>query len=120
MKLYFLTSISTLKDFGFDVILFFAGIAGGIAFLPRSSNKSKLEKFTTVVSGGFTANYLTPVVAEWLNMSDKTLYGLAFLLGYGGLKFVEVLYAYLADKFTSPSKVTDNSNNNGSGISGQD
>jgi hypothetical protein len=111
MKFPLLTSITILKDLGFDVILFFAGIAGGIAVLPKASQKTRLEKFTTVVSGGFTANYLTPVVAEWLNMSDKTLYGLAFLLGYGGLKFVEVLYAYVASKFP-PVKIEDDSASN--------
>lgn len=100
MKIYYL-SIQVLKSFGFDVILFVAGLAGGIAFLTKSDKLNKFQKFTTVLSGGFTANYLTPVVAEWLHLSEKTLYGLAFILGYGGLKFVETLYTYIQGKFSN-------------------
>ena len=100
MKFLHLSVFDTLKSFGLDVILFTAGLAGGIAFLTKSDKLSRFQQFTTVLSGGFTANYLTPLVAGWLNLSDNTLYGLAFLLGYGGLKSVETLYAYLHDKFT--------------------
>ncbi|OIQ22223.1 MAG: hypothetical protein BM557_01235 [Flavobacterium sp. MedPE-SWcel] len=94
-----------LKDFGFDVILFIAGLAGGIVVLNRSNKLTRIQKFSTVLSGGLTANYLTPLVAEWLNLSDKTLYGLAFILGYGGLKFVEIFYISFHNKF-STSKIT--------------
>lgn len=85
-SLYF---FELLKTLGIDMILFVAGLAGGITFISKDGELSRFKKFTTVVSGGFTANYLTPLVAEWLNLSDKALYGIAFVLGYGGLKTVE-------------------------------
>ena len=93
MKIHFFSIVITfLKDFGIDVVVFVAGVGGGITMLTKSTKLTKLQKFTTVVSGGLTANYLTPVVAEWLSLSDKALYGIAFLLGYGGLKSVETIY----------------------------
>jgi len=103
MKIYYL-SFQILKNFGFDVVLFVAGLAGGIAFLTKSDKLNKFQKFTTVLSGGFTANYLTPVVAEWLHLSEKTLYGLAFILGYGGLKFVETIYASIQRQISANKK----------------
>lgn len=96
MKWFF----SLLKDLGFDVILFIAGVSGAIAFLPKNTTKSKLEKFISVISGGLAANYLTPLFGSLLNLNNDGLYGLAFLVGYGGLKSVELAWQYLASKFS--------------------
>lgn len=86
--------MSFFKSLGFD-ITFIAGIAGAIASLTKQKGISRKEQIIIVLSGGFTANYLTPLTAEWLNFSDnfsdKILYGIAFLLGYSGMKAVETL-----------------------------
>lgn len=84
------TIIKFFQTIGID-LTFIAGIAGGVTSLTKQSGMSKKEQFIIVLSGGFTANYLTPLVAEWLNLSDKTVYGIGFLLGYAGLKSVEVI-----------------------------
>lgn len=101
---FYLSIMSTFKALGIDVILFIAGVAGGIAFLTKSPKLTRWQKFTSVVSGGFTANYLTPLVGQWFNLTDNALYGIAFLLGYGGLKSVESLWLYFQKK-------VDNGNN---------
>lgn len=82
--------VNLLKSIGFD-ITFIAGVAGGIASLTKKKGTSTREQIIIVLSGGFTANYLTPLTAEWLGFSDKTLFGIAFLLGYSGMKAVELL-----------------------------
>ena len=92
MKNYFLNLAITTRYFGFDVILFIAGIAGGIVFLSKDNKLSPWKKFLSVLSGGLTANYLTPIVGQWLHLSDDTLYGIAFMLGYGGLRSVEAIF----------------------------
>lgn len=86
----FLSFFMNLKDFGIDVLLVIAGVAGGIAFLPKNTTQTRLQKFTSVVSGGFAANYLTPLFGRLLNLHSDTYYGLAFIIGYGGLKSVEL------------------------------
>lgn len=98
MKTYFLSLAANTRYFGFDIILFLAGIAGGIAFLTKNPKLTTWQKFTSVLSGGFTANYLTPLVGKWFLLSDDTLYGIAFLLGYGGLKSVEGIYLVFSNK----------------------
>ncbi len=87
-----------LKQFGFDVLLFLAGLSGGFVFLSKNSRLNRWEKFISVLSGGLTANYLTPVVAKWINLSEDTVCGTAFLLGYGGLKSVESLYTIIINR----------------------
>jgi len=84
-----------LEILGIKTIIFIAGIAGGITSLKKKSDLSWWERFLAVLSGGFTANYLTPLAAEWINLSENTHYGLAFLLGYGGLASVELLWKRL-------------------------
>ena len=103
MKNNSLYIIELLKALGIDMIVFIAGLAGGIAFISKGGKLTRFQKFTTVLSGGFTANYLTPLVAEWLNLSDKALYGIAFLLGYGGLKSVETFWLLMHKKLNNPN-----------------
>lgn len=82
---------SFFESIGIEVIVFFAGLAGGITQLTtKPKDMSRKQQFITVLAGGFSANYLTPLVADWLSLSDKSLYGIAFLLGYGGMKSVEM------------------------------
>jgi uncharacterized membrane protein len=96
------------NSLGFD-ITFIAGIAGGIVSLTKQKDLSFKESLIAVLSGGFTANYLTPLVAEWLNFSEKTLYGIAFLLGYTGLKTVEIIMKSMHKKLSSNNdKTTEN------------
>ena len=98
MKTFFINAVSNVKFFGFDIILFIAGIAGGIAFLTKSPKLTRVQKFTSVLSGGFTANYLTPVVCLWFSIPDSYSNGIAFLLGYGGLKSVESIFMVFSNK----------------------
>lgn len=91
--------IDILKYLGFDVILMIAGFAGGVASLTKSTQLNKWQKFVSVMSGGFAANYLTPVAGRWLNLGDDVLYGIGFLLGYGGLKAVETIFLFFIGKF---------------------
>lgn len=89
-----LTKINVMKSFfesiGIEVIIFFAGLAGGVTSLTtKPKDMTRKQQLITVFAGGFAANYLTPLVAEWLNLSDKSLYGIAFLLGYSGMKSIE-------------------------------
>ncbi|MES2487568.1 MAG: hypothetical protein V4581_16680 [Bacteroidota bacterium] len=56
--------IDFLKAFGLDAVLLLAGIAGGISSLTKTSKLTKSQKFISVLSGGFTANYLTPLVGK--------------------------------------------------------
>jgi hypothetical protein len=54
-----------------------------------------------------SANYLTPVVIDLLGVKGESLqYGFAFVIGFGGLKIVEVVY----EKYISKIKSDKNGN----------
>lgn len=80
-----------LKNIGIESQTFIAGMSGAVVFLTKSKNMTRTQQFLTVLSGGLSANYLTPVVANWFNLNPSVLYGIAFLLGYSGMKSVELL-----------------------------
>ena len=100
-----------LESLGIKTIVFIAGLAGGLASLTKRTKSNWWEKFISVLTGGFTANYLTPLVAEWTNLGENTHYGFAFLLGYGGLASVEMLWNRLHKDDKKEEKPIDNENN---------
>jgi len=86
-----MTIFEALKIIGIEVPVFIAGSSGAIVFLTKNNKMTKMQQFCTVLSGGLSANYLTPLVGEWMNLDNKVLYGVAFILGYSGMKSVELI-----------------------------
>lgn len=84
-----MTFVELLKTMGIETQTFIAGMSGGVAFLTKIKDMTWFQRFLTVLSGGLTANYLTPFVSELLHFDEKALYGVAFILGYSGMKSVE-------------------------------
>ena len=61
----------------------------------RQKKRCLKEQLLAVVTGTMAANYLSPVLIEWFNLTGSSQYGTAFIVGFGGLKVVEAFY----DKF---------------------
>jgi hypothetical protein len=80
-----------LKQMGFEAPVFIAGFSGAFVFVTKVKNATKAQQFIMLVSGGLSANYLTPLVGGWLHLDSSVLYGIAFLLGFSGMKSVELL-----------------------------
>jgi len=85
------------KAIGFEVSMVLAGFFGALASVSKDKKMSFFEKSVSVVVGMSVSNYMTPIVFDWTNAGENTKYGIAFLLGYSGLKSVE----YIIDKFKS-------------------
>lgn len=80
---------------GFEYVL--AGLFGALASVSKDKQMTFLEKFISIIVGGAVANYLTPLLVDWMKAGENTQYGIAFILGYTGLKSVE----WIIDKFKS-------------------
>ena len=79
-----------LLDYGFSVFFFIAGIAGALASLSKTKNIPFTQRVITVLSGGFTAAYITPLFVDVFGLSSNgSQYGAAFIVGFSGLKTVE-------------------------------
>ena len=100
-------TIDFLGQIGINLVLFIAGFVGGLSSVDRVKDFTFLKKITSLLSGGFSANYLTPLISTWFNLRESTLYGVAFLVGYGGLKFVEMVYI----RFSKLTKKIDENDN---------
>lgn len=102
-----MTLIDLLKYSGIETQTFIAGASGAVVFLTKSKSMTRTQQFLTVLSGGLSANYLTPMVANYLNLDDKVLYGIAFILGYSGMKSVELIINISKSKITKNEDFTD-------------
>lgn len=83
---------SQLKEFGIDIGLLISGMFGALLMTSKTSARSVGATITSIVGGAASANYLTPMLATVANITEpRYLYGFAFLLGFLGLKGVEML-----------------------------
>lgn len=78
------------KAFGLEIQLLFAGLMGGFISTSKQKKMKTTDKIVAMISGALIANYVTPIIADWMNIGENTQYGTAFLMGYMGLKGVEM------------------------------
>jgi len=81
-----------LQKIGIDVWFFTAGLFGSLLNIKKRDGLTFKQQIIAILSGGITATYLTPLVVEWLNLSDYSAYGVAFLIGSIGLNSVEAIF----------------------------
>jgi len=96
--------LKILQKIGIDIWFFFIGLLGGLLNIKKHDQMRFKEKIIVVLSGGFTAAYLTPLVVEIFQLSDKSAYGVAFFLGYFGLNSMELAIKKLTKKVENEQK----------------
>lgn len=89
-----------LEEFGINIMQSVAGLFGALLFLGKEGAKNLKQTFLSLITGVASANYLTPVVVEMMSIENSSYSnGVAFLLGYVGLKGVEKISAkFFKDK----------------------
>jgi len=90
--------LKILQKIGLDITFFVVGLLGGLLNIKKHNQMKIKEKIIVVLSGGFTAAYLTPLAVEIFQLSDKSAYGVAFFLGYFGLNSMELAIKKLTKK----------------------
>jgi len=82
-----------LMDLGFNIGLAMSGLLGSLVTIWRSKKKMNVkEQALSMIAGTLSANYLTPLVISFMDLKDNTQFGVAFVVGFGGLKVVEYVY----------------------------
>ena len=82
-----------LEHIGINVGLAVSGFFGSL--LTVGKHKSWQAALVAVLSGMGSANYLTPVVLQFLPNAESSEHAAAFVLGFLGLRGVELLTARL-------------------------
>jgi hypothetical protein len=85
----------SLNEIGINIGLMIGGFFGSLITIKKK--RSIKEQLLSVVTGTMSANYLSPVIIEYMSLEGSSQYGTAFIVGFGGLKVVEAFY----DKFFS-------------------
>lgn len=83
----------SLNEIGINIGLMIGGFFGSLITIKKK--RSIKEQLLSVVTGTMSANYLSPVIIEYMSLDGSSQYGTAFIVGFGGLKVVEAFY----DKF---------------------
>jgi len=82
--------VELLKSLGINLGLTLAGFFGSLLLLPRQKNWKM--QLVAVLSGTLSATYIAPVLIGILNIQAPNIeYGLAFIVGFSGVKITEVL-----------------------------
>lgn len=87
-----------LIQVGLDISLAVSGFVGSIIMVSKTSARNMKTTFIGIVSGTLSANYITPVVIEVIGLGEKSKFGVAFLLGYFGLKGIEIIFSKYISK----------------------
>lgn len=81
-----------LEEYGLFVGLLIAGFFGGLVSLRDKVGLERWEKFFTVLSGPLIANYVTPIVYQYIPLDNGIQLGIGFLVGYVGIEGVQTLW----------------------------
>lgn len=97
-----------LASLGIQISLLVAGFAGGLVSINKDKRLSIWGKVTVIISGGFIATYITPLVFLIFKFEDeRAKYGVAFVIGYMGLKAIEMI----VERFTEKMKNDEDGSN---------
>lgn len=82
-----------LMGIGINVGLAVSGFFGSLLLVGQQKEQNLKEQIVSILGGTMSANYLTPIAIDTFNLNSESLhYGVAFVIGFGGLKVVEYFY----------------------------
>lgn len=89
-----------LKELGINIGMSVAGLFGSLVMVGKTSAYHVKKTMASILAGVCAANYLTPLVSAVLQSIDveKYKFALAFLLGFLGLKGIEIISDKLMKK----------------------
>jgi len=88
-----------LKTIGIDVGLLISGLFGAILLLSKNAAEDLRTTVLSLIGGAASANYMTPIILDMFKINTPNAnYGIAFLLGFLGLKGVELVTEKLFGK----------------------
>ena len=104
------TFASSLIKYGIDVGFLLSGFFGALILAARSKGQKISTTIATILAGTACANYLTPVVLNFLPEAFKNdaKYGVAFLMGFVGLKGLEMIISTIVKYVDEKKKIKIN------------
>lgn len=95
----------SLQEFGIDIGLLISGLFGAILMISKNATNSIKTTVLSIIGGAASANYLTPVIVDVMGIKiPKAQFSIAFLMGYLGLKGVELVSSKVIEHSGSVGK----------------
>lgn len=95
-------NLNNLKEYGIDVGLLISGLFGSILLMSKGAAMNLTRTISSLLGGAASANYITPIVVNLAKLDNTHYhYGIAFLLGFLGLRGIE----YFSKKLIPDEKV---------------
>lgn len=88
-----------LEHIGINIGLVIAGLFGSFLSVSVNPELNNWQRGTVMVAGSMSANYITPLILSLIKLNEGVEYGLAFIVGFGGLKFVEWIIVRIKHKY---------------------
>lgn len=94
---------SNHHDYGIDFGLLMAGFFGALILALTTKNQTPGKAITSILAGALCANYLTPVALNFMPeyIQNNGKYGAAFVMGFIGLKTLELVYDIVSKRIKS-------------------
>lgn len=92
-----------LEDLGFHIAFALAGVFGSYVSMSQKGELKFWQRFSVMIAGAATANYLTPLICDYFNIGEQTRYGFAFLLGFIGVEGVQIIILRLKKMINNKS-----------------
>lgn len=91
---------SNHHDYGIDLGLLMAGFFGALILALSTKNQTPGKAISSIFAGAICANYLTPVALNFMPevVQTNAKYGTAFVMGFIGLKVLEIIYDIISNK----------------------
>lgn len=87
-----------LEAIGINITLTTAGFIGSLLTVGKKSAENMRATLIGLFSGTVSANYVSPLVVDFIGLDESAQGGIAFLIGLVGLKGVENLITKYFDK----------------------
>jgi len=85
---------------GIDLGLMLAGFFGALILALTAKNQTPGRAIISIFAGALCANYMTPIALHFMPESIQIngKYGAAFIMGFIGLKTLELVYDFVSKK----------------------
>lgn len=94
-----------LQKYGIQIGFLFSGLFGAILMATKAAKTDVKSVVLSLVGGMASANFLTPVLVDTLNITNvKHQNGIAFIVGFLGLKLVEIVSEMMLEKVVGNKK----------------
>jgi hypothetical protein len=92
-----------LQSLGINIGISVAGLFGALLLVGKTNKTDLRTMFFSLLSGVASANYITPVILDMAQFDVKYQMSVAFILGFLGLKGVELISNKLLKKVEDES-----------------